>query len=217
MDGGTGIQMTMFDVTRPISPSVPHYPGDPSPEIVTKDHGSYRTTDLHLSTHTGTHIDAPSHYLDGATTIDRLPLSHLMGPCLVLDLTSCGDTIEEHHLQGRLTDIQRVFCKTRASAITHFGTSFPHLDMTAATSLFHQGIVCVGIDSPSIEAYHGDGSLHRLLLSHGIAIIELLDLSKVLEGTYWMVALPLRLQGLDGSPARVILMDINEVHHDHYH
>jgi arylformamidase len=81
--------------------------------------------------------------------------------------------------------------------------------MTAATALLHAGIICVGIDSPSIEAYQSDGSIHRLLLSHGITIIEFLDLSKVLEGTYWMVALPLRLQGLDGSPARVILMDIN--------
>lgn len=209
--------MTIFDVTRPISSTSPHYPGDPSPEILTKDHGSYLTTDLHLSTHTGTHIDAPSHYLDGATTIDRLPLSHLMGRCRVVDFTSCGEKIGEQHLQGRLTGIQRIFIKTQASEVSQFGTSFPHLDMTAATSLLHAGIICVGIDSPSIEAYHGDGSLHQLLLSHGIVIIELLDLSKVAEGTYWMVALPLRLQGLDGSPARVILMDTNEAHHDHYH
>jgi arylformamidase len=66
---------------------------------------------------------------------------------------------------------------------------------------------CVGIDSPSIESYRCDGTVHRELLSHGCIIIELLDLSKVKDGDYTLVALPLRLTGLDGSPARVVLID----------
>jgi len=73
-------------------------------------------------------------------------------------------------------------------------------------SITGSGIKCVGIDSPSIESYECDGTVHRELLSHGCIIIELLDLSTVEEGDYTMVALPLRLTGLDGSPARVVLI-----------
>lgn len=207
----------IIDATRMLSPSIPLYPGDQAPTFTQHEEGQIVTTDLLLTTHTGTHIDAPSHYLRHAITIDHFPLTHLIGPCRVVDLTSCSDTIDDHHFQGKLTGTQRIFFKTRASAVSQFSTSFPHLGMGAAIALLHAGIICVGIDSPSIEAFQSDGSLHRLLLSHGIAIIELLDLTKVPEGTYWMIALPLRLEGLDGSPARVILMEITEAHHDRHH
>ena len=79
--------------------------------------------------------------------------------------------------------------------------------MDAAQYLTKAGVLCVGIDSFSIEAFVCDGSVHRELLSHGCIIIELLDLSRVTEGDYTLFALPLRLTGLDGAPARVILLD----------
>jgi arylformamidase len=82
---------------------------------------------------------------------------------------------------------------------------YPSLSADAARLITANGLKCVGIDSPSIEIFNCDGAVHRELLGHGCIIIELLDLSQVSEGDYWMIALPLRLTGLDGSPARVLL------------
>ena len=91
-----------------------------------------------------------------------------------------------------------------------FTEEYPSLARDAACFITDQGIECIGIDSPSIESFNCDGSVHRQLLGNGCIIIELLDLSDVPEGDYEMVALPLRLAGLDGSPARVILMNQEE-------
>ena len=88
-----------------------------------------------------------------------------------------------------------------------FGEAFPHLAPDAARFLVGAGVTAVGIDSPSIEAFGSDGSVHRELLGKGIAILEFLDLSGVAGGDYLLIALPLRLEGLDGSPARAILID----------
>lgn len=209
--------MALYDVTRPLSPDTPVYPGDPPVVMICREQGMYHTTYLELTTHAGTHIDAPSHSIGDGDTIDRVPFTHLLGLCRVLDFPSGIACIKKDDLTGRLNGIKRLFFKTDASAQTQFDQHFPTLSKEAAQELCDIGIVCVGIDSPSLEAYHSDGSIHRLLLSKGIVLIELLDLSRVSEGDYWMIALPLRLQGLDGSPARIILMDIDEVNHDSYH
>jgi arylformamidase len=99
-----------------------------------------------------------------------------------------------------------ILLRTRASGCGSFGSEFPHLTLDAARLVAGAAPPVVGIDSPSIEAFGGDGSVHRELLKGGIPILELLDLSGVTRGEYLMVALPLRLEGLDGSPARVILL-----------
>jgi arylformamidase len=166
-------------------------------------------SDLHLSSHTGTHIDAPSHYLKTGDTIDTVPLSCLIGRCRVLDVTWAGTTITADHLEGRLDGVSRILLKTSFSGTDRFNEIYPALALGAAHMITACGINCVGIDTPSIESYSCDGSVHRKLLSCNCIIIELLDLSDVEEGDYDMVALPLRLKGLDGSPARVVLMERN--------
>jgi arylformamidase len=97
--------------------------------------------------------------------------------------------------------------KTVFSGEDRFREDYPHLTLDAAELLSANGTLCVGIDSFSIEAFVCDGSVHRELLGHGCIIIELLDLSGVREGAFDMAALPLRLAGLDGAPARVVLME----------
>jgi len=195
----------IFDLTRPLGERVPVYPGDPGPVFRKAERDGYTCTDLRLTTHTGTHLDAPSHYLAGGTSVDRIPLQKLVGEACVLDMGDAGDSITAASLSVKLHGGRRVLIKTRASGTSSFGTEFPHLAPDAARLLAGAGTLVVGIDSPSIEAPGGDGSVHRELLKNGIAILELLDLSGVAEGDYFMVALPLRLEGLDGSPARVIL------------
>jgi arylformamidase len=181
------------------------YPGDTRPAFVQEDRGHYLISDIRMSTHTGTHIDAPSHYLKTGDTIDTIPLSHLVGRCRVLDVRRAGSTITADHLRDRIGGVERILLKTTFSGVETFAQDYPCLTEDAAEFINRNGIRCIGIDSPSIESYNGNGKVHRDLLGHGCIIIELLDLSSVGEGDYEMAALPLRLAGLDGSPVRVIL------------
>jgi len=186
------------------------YPGDIHPTFRQEDRGQYLISELHLSTHTGTHIDAPSHYLKQGIAIDSLPLSHLIGECRVLDLSGEGSSITASHLKEHLDGVCRLLLKTSYSGIDQYEEDYPSLSPDAACAIAARGMKCTGIDAPSIESCHGDGTVHRTLLSCNCMIIELLDLSRIEEGDYEMVALPLRLKGLDGSPARVILIERDE-------
>jgi arylformamidase len=204
-----GNAVKIIDVTRPLSEGILTYPGDIPPVFRQEDRGHYLITGLRLSTHTGTHIDAPVHYLKTGDTIDTIPLSHLMGTCRVLDVTRAGTSITANHLKGRLDKVDRLLLKTSFSNTNQFEENYPSLTADAARFITFCNMKCVGIDSPSIESYECDGTVHRELLSRGCIIIELLDLSDVEEGDYTLVALPLRFTGLDGSPARVVLLDNN--------
>jgi arylformamidase len=186
---------------------VPLYPGDRKPAFRRREQNRYTVTDLDLTTHTGTHMDAPSHYLPGGVTIDHVPLRQLMGRARVLDMRDAGEAISADALSAKIGGAKRILLRTHASGTSSFGEGFPHLTPGAARLLAGAGIAAVGIDSPSIEAFGSDGSVHRELLGTGVAILEFLDLSGAGEGDYLMIALPLRLEGLDGSPARVILLD----------
>ena len=202
--------MKIIDVTRPLSGTTVSFPGDPALQFSQRDAGLYLISDLHMNSHSGTHIDAPVHYLKKGDTIDRVPLDHLIGPCRVLDLSGAGPEIAAADLEGRLCGARRVLLKTAFSGETGFREDFPHITSDAARLLTREGMLCVGIDSFSIETLVCDGSVHRELLGHGCIIVELLDLSGVNEGNYNMAALPLRLVGLDGAPARVVLMKQKE-------
>lgn len=199
--------MAWHDATRPLTHGAVMYPGDHVPSMVQEDKGRYLLSSLHLSTHSGTHIDAPSHYIRGAACIDEIPFDKLTGDCRVLEIPGRETEIAAATLWPALAGAGKILLKTWFSKEMEFREDYPGLSPDAAEALVSAGIECVGIDSPSIEPYHGDGSVHRTLLSHGIVIIELLALESIRGGDYWMVALPLRLGGLDGSPCRVILRD----------
>jgi arylformamidase len=199
----------IIDITRPLSEDILVYPGDKTPVFRQSSDRQYLISDLSMSSHTGTHIDAPSHYLKEGGTVDTIPLSHVMGTCRILDLTHAGTRITANHLKGRLGGSDRILLKTSFSGITRFEETYPSLTAEAARFITSKDMKCVGIDSPSIESCESDGTVHRELLGHGCIIIELLDLSDAVEGDYYLVALPLRLTGLDGSPARVVLIDKN--------
>jgi arylformamidase len=201
--------MRIIDITRTLSEDILIYPGDKQPVFRQVDHGNYLISDLQMSTHTGTHIDAPFHYLKTGDTIDCIPLSHIMGKCRVIDVTRAGTYITSNYLEGQLDGIHRLLLKTSFSNSGRFEEAYPSLTADAARLITACDMKCVGIDSPSIESYECDGTVHRELLRRGCIIIELLDLSNVEEGDYTLIALPLRLTGLDGSPARVVLLDDN--------
>jgi len=194
-----------YDVTRELSEEIPVYPGDIEPRFTQEDCGQYLLTGLQMSTHSGTHIDAPSHYLKNEESVDRIPIAALIGPCRVIDLTGVSGEISECDLSGRIDGVTRILLKTGCNFHGLFDPGYISVGISAARMISASEVIAVGIDSPSIEKFHGNGDVHRVLLGKGIVVIEFLDLDRVPEGDYQMVALPLRLRGLDGSPARVVL------------
>jgi arylformamidase len=199
--------MRYYDVTRHLENNMLVYPGDIEPTFHQKDHGKYLISDLHLSSHSGTHIDAPTHYLKTGNTIDCIPLESLIGSCRVIEVGGSSALISHEQIAGKIVGEKRIILRTSFSGNNVFSENYPSLSLEAAEYLISCGVVCVGIDSPSIEAYDCDGEVHRHLLNNNCIIIELLELTGVTEGIYEMIALPLKLTGLDGSPARVILKD----------
>jgi len=199
------VKRTIIDITRSLSEKGLAYAGDTAPQFSQRDAGLYLISEIRMSSHSGTHIDAPVHYLKTGDTIDTVPLDHLIGPCRVIDVSSAGRTITASALRGKIGTAQRVLLKTAFSRETQFREDYPSLSGDAADLLVESGMLCIGIDSFSIESFVCDGSVHRRLLKSGCIIIELLDLAGVDEGDYELIALPLRLAGLDGAPARVVL------------
>jgi len=202
--------MTIYDITRDLSADTVLYPGDVRPRFREIDNGQYRVTEMSLGSHTGTHIDAPSHYLDGGLTGARIPPGVLVAPAQVLDCSDAEVFIGPEHLAGRLTGTRTLLLKTWFSGSQQFEPGYPSLSLEAAKIIVDAGITCLGTDAPSIEELHCDGSVHRLLLGSGMVILELLDLSAVPEGEYDMAALPRRIKGADGAPVRAILRDKEE-------
>ncbi|WOF16601.1 cyclase family protein [Methanoplanus sp. FWC-SCC4] len=200
--------MSFYDITRELSKDTIIYPGDPRVSFTPENTNGCRVTKLELSTHSGTHIDAPYHYLNEGISVDKIPPDALIGETTVIDLTSLQGSIGRHDLYGLISGSKRILIKTQFSGTKKFEKNYSHLTPSAAEYLAESGVVCVGVDTPSAESFDGDGTVHKILLKNGIVIIELLDLSLVKTGRYNMYALPLRLKGLDGSPARVILSDI---------
>lgn len=199
--------MKIHDITWPLFSQDIVYPGDLPPSFRQEERDLYLISDLHLSSHSGTHVDAPVHYLKTGKTVDEIPLSALVGTCRVVDVRDAKSTISAPFLENKICGVQRLLLKTAFSGCTVFDPGYPHLTLDAAKILTKNHVTCIGIDSPSIESFQCDGSVHCELLRSGCFIIELLDLSSVSEGDYLMAALPLRLRGVDGAPARVVLIE----------
>ena len=205
----------VYDVSRPLHDGGTIYPGDP--EIRFRPHASIARGDaanvssLALGSHSGTHIDAPSHFIPGGETVDRVPLERLIGPAVVLDLPDAGAAVGAAELAREdLRGQRRVLLRTRNSALpagTGFTPAYCALALDGAEYLLKHGVELVGIDALSIEAFGSeDYPVHHLLLGRGVVIVEGLDLSAVPAGLYRFICLPLRLAGLDGAPARVVLI-----------
>lgn len=203
----------IYDVTVPLSPEVPTFPGDPRffMEFTHKiaDGEPYNVARITLGAHAGTHVDAPYHFLADGATVEQLPLEVLMGKARVVEISK-RDKIERADLEALdLRDDIRVLLKTRMSGqlrVSAFQEDFVYLTPDAASYLAQAGIKLVGIDYLSVEKFGShDFAAHHALLGAGVVIIEGLDLSAVEAGEYDMTCLPLRIVGADGSPARVVL------------
>lgn len=204
--------MALYDVTRPITTGMVCWPGHPEPAIEPhcrlEEGAPANVSRLLLSTHTGTHVDPPLHFLAGGTPVDELPLDVLIGPARVIEFAA-GPTITAGDLRALpLAGVERLLLKTRNSARLSepFFTDYVHIDEGAARLLLDAGVRLLGSDGLAVEAFNAPGSpVHHLLLGRGVVILEGLDLSAVPAGDYELIALPLKVRGGDGAPARVVL------------
>jgi arylformamidase len=210
--------MRIYDVSVPLSAETPAYPGDPGIEISAwkslANGDSANVSLIRFGAHSGTHVDAPSHFIKGAAGVKSLPLEVLIGEVQVVEVPGTVQVIDlsfvREHCQQRS---QRLIFKTRNSSFWGgekpvFHSDFTHLDPGAAEYLVSQGIRLVGIDYLSIEKFKSKNhETHVALLSKGVVILEGLDLREVSGGSYELICLPLRLVGGngDGAPARVVL------------
>jgi arylformamidase len=204
----------IIDISLPITPDMPIWPGDPRPActpVSTLEDDGVQVSQLVLGTHTGTHLDAPRHFIPGGRTVDRLDLGALVGLCRVIEVVSAVGHLSRADLRRfELHPGDRVLLKTRNSNQPSAPTFAPDgaaLEPSAADYLCEQGVCLVGIDGPSIDAWNtSDFPCHKRLLGADILIVENLVLRYVMPGAYGLIAVPLNLPGADGCPVRALLI-----------
>jgi arylformamidase len=168
-----------IDISILLAPETPVWPGDPPFRIEREDKGPFVLSTVAMTVHTGTHVDAPLHFLPNGAAIDALPPDALVGEARVIRIEDAGDV-----RRG-----ERVLIK---------GSEVP----PATARLFaERGVRCVGVEGLTV----GDFETHRILLGAGVWCIENLDLSAAAPGRYELVCLPLRIAGAEGAPARALL------------
>ncbi len=206
--------MKIYDISWPISSATTGYKDKKiinfeSTKSFDKD-GS-RETKITLSSHSGTHVDAPSHFLRDGKTIDQIDFSSIIGACKVFDMTAVSDGITSDHLENlNIQPHDIILFKTINSANQPTDTFTPHfiyLSASGAEYLVERKIRAVGIDYLGIERSQPDHPTHTLLFKHDITIIEGLRLDAVKQGSYFLCCLPLYTIGLEAAPARAVLIE----------
>lgn len=192
-----------IDISMPLSPDTPVYPGDPRVVIERLSEASgdtFALSRLTLGSHAGTHVDPPAHGIPGGGSVDTLPLAACIGPAFVLDVTSDGAAIAPHELVALPAGTERLLLRTGGPLLG--GRT---LSPAAAAYLVERGVRLVGIDALSIEPADASGEVHRILLAAGVVILEGLDLAQAPPGTSMLICLPLKVADGDGAPARAVL------------
>ena len=203
-------------MTVAVSDGVPIYEGDPCVTIESvrqiADGDAANVSNLCFGAHTGTHVDAPNHFIEGTRRLEDLDISKMIGACSVIEVDDSVIAIEPAHLPD-LSGIERILFKTRNSEFwsdpsAGFRTDFTYVSTEAARLLANAGIKLVGVDYLSVEEFGSkDHATHKALLEKEVVILEGLDLRDVPAGDYEIVCLPLKYVGGtgDGAPARTIL------------
>jgi arylformamidase len=214
--------MHIYDVSVPLSAATPTYPGDPRIEIKqwrTLANGDDSNVSLiNFGLHSGTHVDAPAHFIAGGAKVESLRLASLVGEVEVVEVPHDLYVIDQDFVAANCAQgSQRILFKTRNSAFwsnpqAGFREDYTYIDPDAARRLVELGIKLVGIDYLSVEQYKSANfATHLALLAKGVVILEGLDLREVPGGRYELICLPLKIAGGsgDGAPARVILRTLN--------
>lgn len=204
--------MQIIDISWPISNQITTYKNKNDVLIErTKEFSTHGCMESKLScgVHTGTHVDAPAHFLENGKTIDQINLSQLIGPCQVIDVSHLTEKITANDLISINFQTKIILFKTRNSLQAtdgKFDLNFVYLDHSATAFLIEKQLNVVGIDGLGIERNQPDYATHRGLFKNNVLIIEGLRLGQVTAGNYELICLPLLLVSSDGAPARAILI-----------
>lgn len=213
-----------IDVTCPISPTNPVWPGQPPVEIGKAENlkeGQCNVTTLSLSMHTGTHTDAPCHFLEGGEDIQAMSHDLFFGTTKVVTIDPDSPHITTHEIEkyeerhSRLGTGDRIIFKTRNSSEPWphqtFKKDYAAIEPDAARLLVERGVALVGVDYLSVAPFENPAETHHVLLENGVWIIEGLLLSEIEEGLYQYASLPLKIVGSDAGPTRTLLQKIDNL------
>jgi arylformamidase len=201
----------IIDISLPLDTSLAVWPGDTEfdYELVWRRSAgaTVNVGSVRMSTHCGTHIDAPFHFDDDGRKIDELSLATFIGRAIVIHVRG-RQNISRGDLSRDLQGATRLLIRTDAWSDPHsFPERIPVIDLDVPVWLGSQGIVLLGVDLPSVDALDSkELPVHRALARNGVAILESLNLRDVEEGAYDLVAVPLRIVGADAAPVRALLM-----------
>lgn len=208
--------MRIHDISRPLRAGIGVWPGDTSFDfgLVARiaEGSSVNVGRVEMSVHTGAHVDAPFHFDDAGADVASVPLEKYLGACVVADVRPSGRGILPEHLPADL-DAQaracrRILLRSYGERPGAFDEHMAHATPELADWLAARGVCLLGVDTDSMDAFESkELPAHRRLDHHGIAILEGIDLSAITPGVYELVALPLRIEGADGSPVRAVLVE----------
>jgi len=208
--------MPIYDVSVGISPTMPVWPNNPGVELERVNNmaagANSNVSRLALGVHTGTHVDAPVHFINGAAGVETLPLEVLVGEALVINLPAINRvTVAALEGAGIPAGTRRLLIKTRNSTYwargdTEFHTDYVGVGEDAAAWLVEHKFELVGVDYLSVAPWKESHPTHETLLKAGVVVVEGLNLSAIAPGRYQFICLPLKLMGSDGAPARAVLV-----------
>ncbi|MEE8412924.1 MAG: cyclase family protein [Dehalococcoidales bacterium] len=203
-----------IDISVPLKDGMVHWPGDPQVNVKRfqdmEQGDSVNLTQISMGAHSGTHVDAPIHFIPGGRSIDEAPPEVLIGRARVIEINDKESVTYDELKKHSILSGERILFKTLNSSQVwqsdKFIEDFVFISDNAARFLVEREVIAVGIDYLSVGSYNDGGSeVHKILLAGGIWIIEGLDLSRVVAGEYELICLPLKLVRGDGAPARAIL------------
>lgn len=202
----------VIDISLSIDQDTPVYPGDYGVKVnqlkSIKNGDGYNLSSIAMGVHTGTHLDAPTHFIEGAKRVDQIPPDQFMGTAQVVEILD-KKKITRQELEKKDITENIILFKTGNSMrySGEFIKDYVYLTEEAGRYLVEKGIKLIGIDYLSIEKYPAEEApVHKFLLGKGLVILEGLNLSNVEEGIYTLIALPLKIKGAEGSPTRAVLI-----------
>jgi arylformamidase len=208
--------MKYYDVSVPINGGTPVYEGDPAVEVTLKmsmSNGDFaNVSQICMGVHTGTHVDAPNHFIEGTRRVEDLELEALIGPCIVVEIPDDVLAVSAEHVRD-VPGAERILFKTRNSGFwsdsaNGFRKDFTYIEPAAARALVGRGLRLIGFDYLSVEAFDAETpDTHIVFLEKEVVILEGLDLREVPPGEYELICLPMKFAGGagDGAPARTVL------------
>ena len=208
-----------IDISVPDFSGMVHWPDNPPVQIervMSIDKGDpCNVSKMSMGVHTGTHMDAPIHFIAGGAGTDKIPLTAVIGPARVIEIADTESIkpgeLQSHNLQEGERILFKTINSTRYWQSNDFVKDFVYISHEAAQYLAERKVQTVGVDYLSVGGFYKDGTeTHSALLRGGVWIIEGLNLSQVQAGNYELVCLPLKLVGSDGAPSRAVLRPVGE-------